>query len=121
MMEKKIKKFFFRWDVLTVIAVFILLIVIFYTTFFTPNYYLQNSPVQFDIKRGEQVIEFTPTQEGTVRWSCWMGMIPGTFVVKDDIDLGNEEAVQKELDAVPEQPRGSCGAARGGSCGCGGR
>jgi UPF0755 protein len=56
-MEKKIKKFFFRWDVLTVIAVFILLILIFYITLFTPNYYLQNSPVQFDIKRGETFSE----------------------------------------------------------------
>ncbi|MAG08460.1 hypothetical protein CMO89_03230 [Candidatus Woesearchaeota archaeon] len=86
--------------------------------------------LNFDIKRGEQVIEFTPKEEGTIRWSCWMGMIPGTFIVKDDIDLGNEEAVQKELAAVPEQQKGSCGgscgsptcgAATGGGCGCGGR
>ena len=85
--------------------------------------------LEFDIKRGEQVIEFTPTEEGIVRWSCWMGMIPGTFIVKENIDINNQEAVQKELEAVPEQPRGSCGgscgsstcgAASGGSCGCGG-
>ena len=85
--------------------------------------------ISFDIKRGEQVIEFTPTEEGIIRWSCWMGMIPGTFIVKENIDINNQEAVQKELEAVPEPPRGSCGgscgsstcgAASGGSCGCGG-
>ncbi len=86
--------------------------------------------LNFDIKRGEQVIEFTPNKEGVISWSCWMGMIPGVFIVKDDIDLSNTEAVQKELEAVPEQQRGSCdgscgssscGAAKGGSCGCGAR
>ncbi len=64
-----------------------------------------------------------------------MGMIPGVFIVKDDIDVSNAAAVQKELDAVPEQQRGSCGgganggscgsptcgASTGGGCGCGGR
>ncbi|MFA5411994.1 MAG: sulfite exporter TauE/SafE family protein [Candidatus Micrarchaeia archaeon] len=37
--------------------------------------------LEFDVRRGEQVIEFTPTETGEVRWSCWMGMIPGKFVV----------------------------------------
>jgi len=86
--------------------------------------------LQFSVKQGEQVIEFTPNEEGTVQWSCWMGMIPGTFIVKEDINLNNPVQVQNELDALPEQPRGSCGgscgsstcgAVRGGSCGCGGR
>ncbi|MBD3354915.1 hypothetical protein GF361_02935 [Candidatus Woesearchaeota archaeon] len=68
--------------------------------------------LDFDIKPGEQVIEFTPNEVGTVSWSCWMGMIPGTFVVVDDTSDSNE--VQKELEAVPERPAGTCG------CGCGG-
>ena len=76
--------------------------------------------LNFDIKSGEQVIEFTPTEEGVIPWSCWMGMIPGTFVVKEDIDLDNADAVQDELDNVPQQQGGSCGMATGGSCGCGG-
>jgi sulfite exporter TauE/SafE/copper chaperone CopZ len=86
--------------------------------------------LDFDIKKGEQTIEFTPTKEGTISWSCWMGMIPGTFVVKDNIDLDNKEQVQQELAAVPKQTTGSCGgscggstcgAKTGGSCGCGSR
>ena len=38
--------------------------------------------MDFKIKKGEQTIEFTPTQVGTIRWSCWMGMIRGSFFVK---------------------------------------
>jgi sulfite exporter TauE/SafE len=38
--------------------------------------------LSFDIVPGEQVIEFTPVQEGTIQWSCWMGMIDGCFVVE---------------------------------------
>jgi uncharacterized protein len=87
--------------------------------------------LEFNIKQGEQTIEFTPTETGTVRWSCWMGMIPGTFIVKEDLDLGNEGAIQEiqnEIDNTPEAGScggscggPSCGAATGGSCGCGGQ
>ena len=37
--------------------------------------------MQFDIKKGQQTIEFTPTEAGTIPWSCWMGMIDGKFIV----------------------------------------
>lgn len=70
--------------------------------------------LNFDIRKGEQVIEFTPTEEGTIRWSCWMGMIPGTFIVKED--TSNAAEIQQELANVV-QTGGSCG----GGCGCGGR
>jgi uncharacterized protein len=84
--------------------------------------------LEFDIQKGEQTIEFTPTEEGTISWSCWMGMIPGTFIVKDNIDINNPAEVQKELDNVPKTKAGSCGgscggstcgAKTGGACGCG--
>ncbi len=85
--------------------------------------------LEFDVRSGEQIIEFTPSEEGVIRWSCWMGMIPGTFIVKSDIDLTDSKIVQEEIDSIPQQPRGSCGgscgsatcgAASGGSCGCSG-
>ncbi len=66
--------------------------------------------LNFDIEYGEQIIEFTPTEEGVISWSCWMGMIPGTFIVTEDLDL-NEEELQETLDAVE---------LKGSSCGCGG-
>ena len=37
--------------------------------------------IVIDIQPGEQTIEFTPPNEGTIAWSCWMGMIPGSFTV----------------------------------------
>jgi sulfite exporter TauE/SafE/copper chaperone CopZ len=80
--------------------------------------------LSFDIKQGEQTIEFTPTESGTISWSCWMGMIPGTFIVKDSIDLNDKTAVQAELanTATPKAAGGACGMAAGtggGGCGCG--
>jgi len=78
--------------------------------------------LNFDIKPGEQVIEFTPPNEDAIiPWSCWMGMIPGTFIVKTNIDLGNQQQVQSELNAAgpAKTAGGSCGMKTGGTCGCG--
>jgi sulfite exporter TauE/SafE/copper chaperone CopZ len=72
--------------------------------------------LSFDIKQGEQVIEFTPKDAGVIPWSCWMGMIPGTFIVKDDIS--NSQEIQQEIQNLPVQKQGSCGGT-GGGCGCG--
>jgi len=73
--------------------------------------------LEFSIKKGEQVIEFTPTREGVVSWSCWMGMIPGTFIVKDSIDGSVDDIIEEEN--IPPATVGSCGGSSGG-CGCGG-
>ena len=74
--------------------------------------------LNFPIKKGEQVIEFTPTESGNVRWSCWMGMIPGMFIVKDDIDVSDTQAIKQEIKQAPQLQGGSCGG--GSGCGCGG-
>ncbi len=63
--------------------------------------------LNFNIKPGEQVIEFTPKEEGVISWSCWMGMIPGSFIVKAEV---NSDSV-KELDSI--------NLPTGGGCGCG--
>ena len=36
-----------------------------------------------DLAEGLQMVEFTPKVAGVISWSCYMGMIPGTFIVKD--------------------------------------
>ncbi len=36
-----------------------------------------------DLKPGLQMVEFTPQETGVIGWSCYMGMIPGAFIVKD--------------------------------------
>lgn len=37
--------------------------------------------LELALQEGKQTFEFTPTEVGVVPWSCWMGMIPGTFTV----------------------------------------
>ena len=37
--------------------------------------------LEFDVKKGLQTIEFTPTKAGIIPWSCWMGMLHGDFEV----------------------------------------
>lgn len=68
----------------------------------------------FDVEEGRQTIEFTPTKKGVISWSCWMGMIPGSFIVTD-----SGEASANEIAAAEPGPAGSCGGSSGG-CGCGG-
>ena len=73
--------------------------------------------LKFDIKQGVQTIEFTPTESGTISWSCWMGMIPGVFIVQDEI---NSNSVNQALNEVEVPQGGSCDGSGGGGCGCGG-
>ena len=54
-MNNRFSKIFTRWEVLAVVAVFIILLVFSYLTFFTPNYYIASSPVTFDIIKGESL------------------------------------------------------------------
>jgi plastocyanin domain-containing protein len=38
--------------------------------------------LHFQIHKGEQTIEFIPDRPGVIAWSCWMGMINGSFIVE---------------------------------------
>lgn len=82
--------------------------------------------LNFDIKKGEQVIEFTPTEEGVISWSCWMGMIRGTFIVTNDGVASQQELNQAQQTNSAGGSCGgacgspTCGASTGGTCGCGG-
>ena len=37
--------------------------------------------IGYELRPGENVVEFTPNRVGKVPYSCWMGMIPGTITV----------------------------------------
>ncbi|MFU0825410.1 urease accessory protein UreH domain-containing protein [Clostridium sp.] len=41
---------------------------------------------EIKIKRGENVIEFTPDEAKDINFSCWMGMIRGVVKVVDNLD-----------------------------------
>jgi sulfite exporter TauE/SafE/copper chaperone CopZ len=71
------------------------------------------------LKQGMNTVEFTPDQEGAVSWSCWMGMLRGAFVVKENV--GTQQEVQKELATVNTPTGHTCGGSTGGGCGCGAR
>ena len=43
---------------------------------FIPEYGIEK---KFQV--GENIIEFTPAEEGTFSYSCWMGMIRSSIVV----------------------------------------
>lgn len=74
--------------------------------------------LRFPVKAGEQVIEFTPREKGVVSWSCWMGMIPGTFVVRDAGDVAERDPIAPVSDA-PAISRGpTCGMAGSVGDGC---
>ncbi|MDO4170483.1 MAG: sulfite exporter TauE/SafE family protein [Lachnospiraceae bacterium] len=40
--------------------------------------------IEHTFHTGENVIEFTPTKAGTIRYRCWMGMIHGNINVKNE-------------------------------------
>jgi len=67
------------------------------------------------LKQGLQTVEFTPTNAGTVAFSCWMGMIRGQFLVYDASAGGSAASAPPAAPAVSSG--GSCG---GSGCGCGG-
>ena len=68
------------------------------------------------LEKGLNVVEFVPDEVGTVRWSCWMGMIPGTFIVTEDGSASDAEVAA----VVASAPSGgSCGGSCGGGCGGG--
>ena len=56
---------------------------------------------------GKNVITFTPTKEGTITYTCWMGMIRSTIkVVNDTSNLTPEDA--KANSGQPSAPGGGC-------------
>lgn len=38
--------------------------------------------IDVKLKEGENIIEFTPNEKGTINYSCWMGMIKSQIIVK---------------------------------------
>ncbi len=60
--------------------------------------------ISYDFQPGDNVIEFTPTESGTVPYSCWMGMIRSKITVVDDLGTVSGSAAEDNTDvsAGPE-------------------
>lgn len=56
---------------------------------------IQDYGIEYTFHTGENVIEFTPTKNGTVRYSCWMGMIHGNIFVTDGQKSDTTESEEK--------------------------
>ncbi|MBL7053661.1 sulfite exporter TauE/SafE family protein [Patescibacteria group bacterium] len=69
------------------------------------------------LKQGKNIIEFTPTKVGEIKFSCWMQMVWGKFIVTDENKQPSRETIYKESLNLPE---GSCGGTTGSSGSCGG-
>jgi len=65
-------------------------------TIVVPQYKLK-----IELHPGEQTIGFTPSESGVVPWSCWMGMIQGTFIVIEDPPATHNKTANQQ-GAVPE-------------------
>ena len=86
--------------------------------------------IDVKLKKGINTVEFTPDEIRTVRWSCWMGMIPGSFIVTEDGSASAQKVaqIQTQTQASGGSCGGSCGSPScgaapsngGGGCGCGG-
>jgi len=69
--------------------------------------------IQKELVPGDNVIEFTPTEEGNVVYTCWMGMISSNIKVVSDISKVSKKDIQDSADS------GSSGAVGGGCCAAG--
>lgn len=77
--------------------------------------------IRQQLTAGENIIQFTPTQTGSLRFSCSMGMYTGVFNVVDANGSSNTVSAANSIPSTGSSPSagGSCGAG-GGGCGCGG-
>jgi sulfite exporter TauE/SafE/copper chaperone CopZ len=47
--------------------------------------------INLDLKNGDNLIKFTPTEVGNITYTCWMGMVTSNIKVVDDISKLNDK------------------------------
>ena len=72
---------------------------------------------EFNIEKalapGDNIMEFTPGEEGTITYSCWMGMITGNIKVVSDLSTVSKSEAEPPGNGGP----GGSAVANGGCCG----
>ena len=71
---------------------------------------VQKYNVQKKLQVGDNVIEFTPTESGTVAFSCWMGMIRSKITVVDDLSNVDSSTISDAGSVSSSVGGGCCGA-----------
>ncbi len=80
----------------------------------------QQLGIRKGLELGENIFEFTPTETGTIRFSCTMGMYTGSFnVVDENTNATAPSTVAANTAQNTNSSANSC-SANGGGCGCGG-
>lgn len=59
---------------------------------------IQEYGIEYTFQTGENIITFTPTDAGTVRYSCWMGMIHGNIFVTEADGASAKTAADQTAD-----------------------
>jgi len=76
---------------------------------------------EYNIKKpleyGENIIEFVPTKIGHIKFSCWMQMVWGKFVVTEQDEEPSAKDLEREQLDVPAGGTCSGGDSCGGTCG----
>lgn len=81
----------------------------------------QKIGVRKSLQAGENIIEFTPSETGSIPFSCSMGMYTGSFAIVDSASTIQTNVLGATAQATAQtnpSAGGSCGG--GGGCGCGG-
>ena len=71
--------------------------------------------LQYKLVPGDNLIEFTPEEEGNITYTCWMGMISSYIKVVADVSNVSSEDLQQGN----EDPSGLLGGGAGGCCAAG--
>ncbi|MGE5381420.1 MAG: sulfite exporter TauE/SafE family protein [Methylocystaceae bacterium] len=64
--------------------------------------------IEKPLANGENIVEFTPDKDGVLRYSCWMGMVTGSFKVVEDTAAVTDQELKDFAVTNPSQNRGSC-------------
>lgn len=70
--------------------------------------------IRANLHPGENIFEFTPTETGTIPFSCMMGMFRGQFKVIEE----NGAAVEVQGETDTTLANNTAGSCSGGNCGC---
>ncbi|MFH0955710.1 MAG: sulfite exporter TauE/SafE family protein [Candidatus Falkowbacteria bacterium] len=79
--------------------------------------------IRKNLVKGENIIEFTPTETGRLPFSCSMGMYTGVFNVVDENGAASKSVnLINSADMASNSAgcSGGCGGDSGGGCSCGG-
>jgi sulfite exporter TauE/SafE/copper chaperone CopZ/plastocyanin domain-containing protein len=59
--------------------------------------------ISFRLSEGENVISFTPGNEGRIGYTCWMGMINSAFYIVDDLESVSNELMAKSVNDLSDE------------------